>query len=278
MSERSRAERRRQERIARKAKRNEPDLGLRRLIVTGGGLLVVGLGGTAAVNYFLNQPQSSKTVKEQLADLDNRISRDSRSVVEVSSQVAALGIQQFAFLNGYAPAEFAERVVFQKQSEFLRDAKDFGGCTHEELSPNTAGFTTVESPNAHINTDYHLKNRNSATLMFASVIHELHHLKPPFKALDSPIEIFDIPTQKRVTATHVRGIVVYQKDSEHSMPGKKCWGGFFGSAEEAVVDDATIRIVNGLGIQIGSPYDPLREAYRTQVLASYFSGDHRPTS
>lgn len=235
------------------------------------GAIAVGLGLTTASQTGILEPLFKEKLtgdvnqtKNLLYKWDEELKYNPQEREKYLRQSRDLAIAYFSRQMGYEPQSFQNRVELLGRKEFFEKYTD-NTCNQEtEFVP---AFINVLDDKAFINKDDKGFAQSSDNLkrVFFATTHELFHLAPPRKHYAEPIRALKIPKP----VTYEKGLAAYSLPDSNS----ECLTVYRTFLEEAVVDDATLRLIFPLSFNVPTGHGNLSQIYRQEVLKLY-GGNH----
>lgn len=277
-------ERRHERNRRRKSNSFEPER--RRLILLGGGAIVAASGTILYGLYLQRSETGDKPLNEQLQDLDSKARENPGSFEEIAKKTVTLAINAFSGEYGYNAQEFKDRFSLERIRDFNSVFERERSCLDEYRPAQGSAYNNASTNDIHISLDayqyWDLGTRTlrlqPATLLFQGAVHELHHLKAPLLKLEPPRRLPVSDKGDFVIVAFVKGVNALSPVPELNYSGRKCFRKLGMFMEEAVVEDATLRIMGKYRIQSSDPsiYGVFVEKYRSAVIDRLFAGDHLP--
>lgn len=217
----------------------------------------------------------------RLRDLDQEILRNPQAFKEIAPRIGQLAIKYFCDEMGYDPQRYAGKLFYEWYENYNKLYYEKANCVQTgNVREDNAAFTSYSNQeivfnlNASLYSDPKNKILRSfpSLVLFHYAIHELLHASAPTKTL----EIREYMLNKDVEMKQ-RGIGVLIPRPESSSDTGVCYSNARGPMEEAIVEDATQRMMAKLGAQTNTPnYDAWVQRYRREVIDRLFGGDHMP--
>lgn len=277
-------ERRRSGGRRRKPSSFEPE---RRLLLLGGGAAVVVASGALLYGFYSQRSETEdKPLYQQLQDLDRRARENPRSFEEVAKRTVTLAINAFSGEYGYNAQEFKDRFSLEPMRDFNRVLESRRSCQDEYRPAEGSAYTETRTNQIHVALDMYQylnpANRSlrlqPAALLFQGAVHELHHSQAPLLKLEPQRRLPISEKGDFAVVTAVKGVNAFSPVPESNYGGRECFRRLGMFMEEAVVEDATLRIMGKYHIQSSDPsvYRVFVDKYRSAVIDRLFLGDHLP--
>lgn len=238
------------------------------------GAAAVGIAALATqidLDKFGIEPTSdeAKHYQTTLSELDRKII-DIESFEEIAPQVGELAVEYFSQEMGYDARSYQGRLHFLRDGDYKKRMRETG-CIERPSDESQIAFVHALLPDMFFNLNAHLEiSRNRAQMLFQSILHELFHVSAP-----------TLVNTETTPQTKTKGLLILQPNPEKSKPGDICHDTLAFPLEEAIVTDATDRMLQKLGLKKMLPdhdkdYKMWVERYRRGIIDKLFGGDHKP--
>jgi hypothetical protein len=213
-----------------------------------------------------------ENIKRRLHDLDKRMSLSSDSFKELAPAIGDIAIQFFCKEMDYDPKNYQGKINYLSDQEYKKAKIENANCIIDKVENDLAGVL-VNRSEVNLNLDrilYPIQNQkiaieNPAIGLFGVIIHELFHVTTPL-----------VPDPED-SSNLLRGLGILKPDPIHNKGDLTCHIAFRAQLEEAIVEDATVRLINKVGIGGISPsYESWVNRYRRGVVDRFFNGNNMP--
>lgn len=248
------------------------------------GLGILGLTATGGLAKILTSQNSGERTpvtdeaayyQDRLKTLNQELSKNPAVFKEIAPRIGDLAIQYFSKEMGYDQKRFLGKIYYERDNQFMQRLQTLSGCITTNMIDDDVAKQVTGTHEIIVNLDKIFNNSdqngalNPSVALFGAVIHELLHAAPP---------ILSIPGQESNRFRN-HGFSLLRPDlSGSATPGYECTNSSRTQLEEAVVQEATARMTNKIGLPYPSDaeYDLWVNRYRDGILNKFFNGDNKP--